>query len=104
MTMSPQQNPLPPWIFLLSQKQEFLDNRFLDKNPITPDQQGKFEMKEEVLASAGVQDMVTSGYELSDLEDQKFLWENPQLELDAVSTRVDTPFSPTSFNDLEIED
>ena len=28
--------------------------------------------------------MDTTGYELSDLEDIKFFWENPQVELDAV--------------------
>ena len=43
-----------------------------------------FEMKEEVLASAGAQDMITSKYELSDLEGIEFFWENPELELDAV--------------------
>ena len=59
-------------------------------------------MKEVVFASAGAQDMDTSGYELSDLVNIAFVWKNPQIELDAVSRPgMSTPFSPTAFNDLE---
>ena len=60
-------------------------------------------MKEDVLASAGAQDVESSGYELSELEDIKLFWENPQVEWDAVfRPRIGTLFSPTAFNDLEM--
>ena len=46
--------------------------------------------------------MDTSGFDLSELEDIEFFWENPQGELDFVfRPETGTPFSPTGFNDLE---
>ena len=77
-------------------------NNHLAQIPITPNQQGTFELREKVLANAGAQDMDNSGYELADLEDIEFFWENPQVELDSVfRPGVDTPFPPTAFNNLE---
>ena len=94
--------PLPAWNLLFSQKQKFLGNH-LDQISITPNQQGTYEMSEEFLASDGAQDMNRSVYELPDSEGIDFFWENPQVELDAVFRPViDTPFSPTGFNDLEM--
>ena len=61
MTTSSQEIPLPAWN-LLSQRQEFLDNPFAQVL-ITPNQQGTFEMREEIHAIAGAQDMDASGYE-----------------------------------------
>ena len=47
--------------------------------------------------------MERSGYQVSDLEDVKFYWENYQLHLDAVfRPGIDSPFSPTTFDDLEL--
>ena len=61
-------------------------------------------MKDEVLSSVGAQDLDTSGYQVSDLEDIEFNWENDQLDLDAVfRPGSDTPFSPTTFDDLSME-
>ena len=61
-------------------------------------------MREEVLSSVGAQDLDTSNYQVSDLEDIEFNWENSQLELDAVfRPGIDTPFSPTFFDDLSME-
>ena len=52
-------------------------------------------MREEVLASAEAQDMLTRCYELLDLEDIDIFWENPQAQLDAVfRPGLDIPFSP----------
>ena len=34
------------------------------------------EMKDEVLSSVGAQDMDTSGYQVSDLDNVEFQWEN----------------------------
>ena len=61
-------------------------------------------MRDEVLSSVGAQDMNTSGYQVSaDLDDVAFYWENDQLDVHAVFRRdIDTPFSPTAFDDLEM--
>ena len=61
-------------------------------------------MRDEVLSSVGAQDLDTSSYQVSDLEDIEFNWENSQLEMDAVfRPGIDTPFSPTIFDDLSME-
>ena len=63
------------------------------------------EMRDEVLSSVGAQDLDTSSHEVSDLEDIEFNWENSQLEMDAVFRQgIDTPFSPTAFDDLLMGD
>ena len=62
------------------------------------------EMRDEVLSSVGAQDLDTSSYQVSDLEDIEFNWENSQLDMDAVfRPGIDTPFSPTTFDDLSME-
>ena len=73
MTISSQENPLAAWSLLLSQTQQFLNNH-LARVPVTPNQQGTHEMRDEVLSSVGVQDMDTSGYQVSaaDLDDVEF--------------------------------
>ena len=55
LTISSLEIPLAAWSLLLSQKQEFLNNH-LPRVPITPNQQGSFEMREQVLSSVGAQD------------------------------------------------
>ena len=59
------------WRLLLSQRQDFLNN-LLARVPVTPNQQGTMEMRDEVLPSVGGQDMDTSGYQVSDLDDFEF--------------------------------
>ena len=84
----------------MSQKQHFLNNP-LAQVPITPNQKGTFETREEVLSSVGAQDLDTSSYQVSNLEDIEFNWENSQLDMDAVfRPGIDTPFSPTTFDGL----
>ena len=62
-------------------------------------------MKEEVLSSVGAQDLDTSSYQISDLEDIGLNWEDPQLDMDAMfRPGIDTPFSPTTFDDLLMGD
>ena len=62
-------------------------------------------MRDEVLSSVGAQDLDTSSYQDSDLEDIEFNWENPQLDMDAVfRPGIDNPFSPTTFDDLLMGD
>ena len=88
---------------MLSQRQDSLDIH-LARVPVTPNHHGTHEMRDEVLSSVGAQDLDTSSYQLTDLEDIEFNWENSQLEMDAVfRPGVDTPFSPTTFDDLSME-
>ena len=95
--------PLTAWSLLLSQRQNFLDNH-LPRVPKTPNQHGTFEMREEVLSSVGAQDTDTKGYELSDLEDIEFSWEDPAKDKDSVSRPgIDTPFSPSISDDFQME-
>ena len=102
MTISSRETPLAVWKLLLSQRQEFSNNH-LARVPVTPNQQGAHEMRDEVLSSVGAQDFDTSGYQVSaDLDDVEFYWENDQLDVDAVfRPGIDTPFPPTPFDDLE---
>ena len=53
--------------------------------------------------SVGAQDMDTSWYQVSDLNDFEFYWENDQLDVDApFRPAIYTPFSPKAFDDLEM--
>ena len=104
ITISSQEIPLAAWQLLLSQRQDFLDNH-LSRVPVTENQEGTMEMRDEVLSSVGAQDLDTSSYQVSDLEDIDFNWENSQLEMDAVlRPGIDTPFSPTIFDDFLMGD
>ena len=68
---------------------------------ITPKQQGISETREEVLSSIGAQDTDTRGYELSDLEDFEFSWEDPAVDMDNVyRAGIDTPFCPSIFDNF----
>ena len=103
ITISSQEKPLAAWQLLLSQTQDFLDNH-LARVAITQNQEGTMEMRDEVISRVGAQDLDTSSYQVSDLEDIEFNWENSQLEIDAVfRPGIDTPFSPTIFDDLSRE-
>ena len=103
ITISSQEIPLAAWQLLLSQRKDFLNNH-LARVPITPNHEGTIEMREEVLSSVGAQDLDTSSYQVSDLEDIEFNWEDSQLDMDAVfRPGIDTPFSPTIFDDLSME-
>ena len=94
--------PLAAWSLLLSQRQEFLDNH-LPRVPITPNQQGTFEMREEVLSSVGAQDMDTRGYEVSDLEDIEFYWEDPGARYGrCLSTRNRYSILSIIFDDFQM--
>ena len=102
ITTSSQETPLASWQLLLSQRQDFLNNH-LARVPITPNQEGTIEMREEVLSSVGAQDWDTSSYQVSDLEDIEFNWEDSHLDMDAVFTPgIDTPFPPNTFDDLSM--
>ena len=103
ITISSQEIPIAPWQWLLSERQGFLDN-CLPRVPITSKQQGTMEMRDEVFSSVGAQDLDTSSYQLIDLKDIEFNWENSQLDINAVfRPGIGTPFSPTTFDDLLME-
>ena len=104
-TISSQETPLAAWQLLLSQRHDFLNNH-LARVPITENQEGTMEMRDEGLSSVGAQDLDTSSYQVSGLQDIEFNWENDQLDLDAVfRPGKDTPFSPTTtFDDLLMGD
>ena len=59
------------------------------------------EMRDEVLSSVGAQDLDTSSYQVSDLEDIEFNWEDSQLD-SVFRPGIDAPFSPTTFDDLSM--
>ena len=102
IAISSQEIPLSACQLLLSQIQDFLNNQ-LARVPITPNQERTMEMRDEVLSSVGGQDLDTSSYQVSDLEDIELNWEDSQLDMDAVfRPGIDTPFSPTTFNDLSM--
>ena len=93
ITISSQEIHLAAWHLLLSQRQDFLNNH-LARVPITPNQEGTMEMRDEVLSSVEAQNLDTSSYQVSDLEDIEFNGEDAQL--DAVfKPGIDTLFSPT---------
>ena len=81
-------------------------NNHLALVPVTPNRQGTHETKDEVLSGVGAQEgLDTSEYQVSsaDLDDVEFHWENDQLDVDAIfRPGIDTPFSPTAFDDLEM--
>ena len=92
LTISSQEIPPAAWQLLLSQRQDFLINH-LPRVPITENQEGTMEMRDEVLSSVGAEDLDTSSYQISDLEDIEFNWENPQMDMDAkFRPGIDTPF------------
>ena len=102
LTISSLEIPLAACCLLVSDRQEFLDIH-LPRVSISPDQQGTFEMREEVLSSVGAQDNNTRGCELSDLEDIDFSWEDPAVDMDSVyRPGIDTPFSPSIVYDFQM--
>ena len=103
ITINSQEIPLAAWQMLLSQRQDFLDNH-LPRVPITQNQEGTMQMRDEVLSSVWAQYLDPSSYQVSDLEDVEFIWESSQLDMDAVFIpAIDTPFSPTTFDDFSME-
>ena len=102
LTISSQKIPLAAWKLLLSHRQKLLDNH-LPRVPVTENQEGTIEMRDDVLSSVGAQELDTSSYQISDLKDIEFNCENSQLDMDTVfRPGIDTPFSPTAFDDLSM--
>ena len=73
ITISSEELPLAAWQLLLSQRQDFLNNH-LSRVPITENQEGTMDMRDEALSSVVAQDLDTSSYQVSDLKDIEFNW------------------------------
>ena len=88
MTISSPEFPLAAWSLLLSERQQFLNNH-PSLVPVTSNEQGTHEKREEVLPSVVAEEgLDTSGYQVSaDLDDVEFYWENDQLDVDVVLDR-----------------
>ena len=100
MTLHSRDLLLAAWSWFMFQRQELLNNH-LARVPITPNQKGTMEIRDEVLSSVGAQDTDTSGYQVSDPEDFEFHWEGPDLNMDAVHRpSMETLSCPLTFNDL----
>ena len=103
ITIRSQEIHLAAWKLLLSQRQDFVDNR-LPRLPITQDQGGTMEMRDKVLSSVGAQDLDTSSYQVCDLEDIELNWEFSHLDIAAVfMLGINTPFFPTTLDDSSLE-
>ena len=87
----------------MSQRQQFLNNH-IARVPVTPNQQGTQEMRDEILSSVGAQEgLDTSGYQVSgDLDDVEFYWEKDQLEVVVFRAGIDILLLPTAFDELEM--
>ncbi len=66
----------------MSQRQDFLKNHRA-RISITPNQQGNKKMLVELLSKLGAREMDPSAYQVFDLEDIGFHWEDPDLNLNA---------------------
>ena len=60
VTICSQEYPLAAWSLLLSQREQFLNN-YLARVPVTRNQKGTHEMRDEVILSVVAQEMDTSG-------------------------------------------
>ena len=93
--------PIAAFNSLINQRQQFLENH-LARAPIMPNQQGTWEMQDEVRASVGDHD-VSSNFDPSDMDDIQFHCENPNVEMDAVCRPgIDIPFSPSLFENCPV--
>ena len=101
VTIGSQESVLVASRLLMFQRQDFLSNH-LARVPVNSYQEGTMELKDEVLSSVGSRNMNTSGYQVSDLDDVEFYWENDWLDVDSVfKTGLGTPFSRTALVDME---
>ena len=60
-------------------------------------------MRVELLSCVGAQDTDNRGYDLSDLEDIEFSWEDPAVDMDSVyRPGTDTLLSPSIFENFQM--
>ena len=60
-------------------------------------------MEDELLSSVGAQDLDTSSYQLSNLEEIEFNWEDPAVDMVSVhQLGIDTPISTSTFDDFQM--
>ena len=60
-------------------------------------------MQDEVLSTVGAKDIDSSGYQMSDLDDIEFHWDDPVLDMDAVFLPgKDTLFSHSMYTNFQM--
>ena len=69
MTISSQKSPLAAWSLLLSQRKDLLNNPYARVSNTLNQQRIMVEIRDEIISSVVVQDMDTSKYQVSDLDD-----------------------------------
>ena len=79
ITINSQEIPLAAWQLLLARR--FEQSPSASANHSQARGNNTMEMRDEVLSSVGAQDWDTSSYQVSDLEDIEFNWENSQLNM-----------------------
>ena len=94
VTISSQEICLVAWTLLLSQRQDFLKIH-LAGVPNTSNEDGTMEIRDKMLSIVQAQDLDTSGYQVSYLDNVELYSENDQLDVDAVfRPGIDAPFPP----------
>ena len=84
MTISSQEFLLASWSLWSSQRHQFLHNHLV-RIPVTRNQQGTHEMRDEVPSRVGAQDIDKGWYQVcADLNQVEFYWEYDQLDVVAV--------------------
>ena len=102
ITISSLELPLAVWSLLQSQRQEFFGN-CLPRGSQNSQPTGFIEVREEILSCVRARVSDTRGYELSDLVDTDFSWEDPVVDMDGVYwPRIDTSFSPSIFDNFQM--
>ena len=87
---------------LFSQEQEVLNN-YSARNLITLNMRGTHEIRDAPLWSVRAQNMDTTGYKLSDLEETEFRLEDLDLNMDWIfGPGIDPPFSRSTCIDFQI--
>ena len=101
LTIASLELPIAAFNSSINQRQQFLDIH-LARVPITPNQQGTWEMQDEVRASVVDHD-VSSNFVPSYLDDVQFHWENQNTDIDAVyRPGTETPFPPSLFENFSV--
>ena len=102
MTKCSQEHCLASWSFLLFERHDFL-NVHLARVPVTPNQQESMEMRDGVFSSVSAQEMDISGFQVADLEDFEFHWDDLDLNMYAVFLPgMNTPFTRSNSENFEL--
>ena len=102
VTISLKKSPPVAWNLLLQQTHDILSHHLV-RIPITPTQQVTHAIRDEVFSTVRAQEMNTSGYQVSYMEEIEGHWEDLDLNMYAVfRLAMNYPFSHSNFNVFEI--